>query len=86
MRLATEWINMDLQDYIYYRKKSEEGFTDKKFAEMLGITQEFLSRIKHYRSSPSIELAQKIEEITGGQVSGWELLKQYDKKQREKNG
>lgn len=75
---------MDLDDYIYNRKKNEKGFTDKKFAEDLGISQEFLSRIKHYRSPPSIDLAIKIEEVTEGVVSGWELLKKYNSKQKEK--
>lgn len=76
---------MDLQDYIYQKKKKDKSFTDKKFAEMLGITTAYLSRIKCYRSMPSVELADKIEKITGGQVSGWEMLKEYDKRKREKH-
>lgn len=40
----------------------------KDLADMLGITADYMSRLKHGRIGWSPEMARKVEEATGGHV------------------
>jgi transcriptional regulator with XRE-family HTH domain len=54
-----------------YRKR--EGLTQRDIADMAGTTQGFISEIERGEKAPSDELAAKIEELTGGEVTFLEL-------------
>jgi len=53
-----------LQEYLRANKK-----TQREFAEELGITQVHMSRICTGARMPSMRLALRIHNVTGGQVS-----------------
>jgi transcriptional regulator with XRE-family HTH domain len=60
---------MKLAEYLFRMK-----MTKKDFAEKLGISRGHLQHILSGTKNPSIKLAKKIEEETGGKVSKTELL------------
>jgi DNA-binding transcriptional regulator YdaS (Cro superfamily) len=68
---------MDLKEYIFYENRKDKTFTQKKMAEMLGIAPSRLSQIVTGRIQISGSLAYKIEQLTEGKVSGWELIKNH---------
>jgi transcriptional regulator with XRE-family HTH domain len=65
---------MKLKDYFRLKKYEDEGFTETKFAAILGITSPYLSRLKNEKTMPSIELAFLIEQKTEGRVTVAEYL------------
>lgn len=48
--------------------------TKKDFAEKVGISRGYLQHLLSGIKSPSVKLAKKIEEATGGKVTKEELL------------
>ncbi len=64
---------MDIYDYFYKRKK-ETGFELRDFAKMIDITATHLSLLINGRTPPSFKLAQKIEDITDGEVTLVEMF------------
>lgn len=60
---------MELWEYLNTRK---ETYTE--IAKRLGIGRDHLSRIIHYKTVPSPELAMRIQELTYGRVSWWKLI------------
>ena len=60
---------MKLDEYLFRTKT-----TKKDFAEELGISRGYLQHILSGIKNPSIKLAKKIAEATGGKVSKEELL------------
>jgi len=55
-----------------YRKLT--GISQKKFAQIIGVTPAHLCFIEKGIRRPSPELAARIEKATQGKVSRWELL------------
>ena len=55
---------MDLKEYL-----DSNGIRYKFFAEKLGISHSYMSRLMHKKIVPSPALALKIEELTQGKVS-----------------
>lgn len=74
---------MDISDYIHKRKKTEPKYSDRKLAHELNIPPSQLSRIKTYKIPLSTKLAMKIEEVTNGEVSGWDMIKEFHKRKEK---
>jgi transcriptional regulator with XRE-family HTH domain len=68
---------MDLDEYIFYENRKDKRFSKKAFAEKLGIDPKYFLRVASGKMRPSSELAYKIEQLTEGKVSGWELIKSH---------
>ena len=64
-----------LEKYLYMRKKKDKTFTEDAFAKDLGISREYLSRIKRQKMQPSFELAVRIEKATAGKITALSLKK-----------
>lgn len=64
---------MDLRDFLYIRKHVYKE-TARSIAKKLGITEQHLNKLAQKAYSPSIKLAKKIEDFTGGKVTRMELL------------
>ncbi len=60
---------MKLDEYLFRMKT-----TKKDFAEKVGISRGYLQHLLSGIKSPSVKLAKKIEEATGGKVTKEELL------------
>jgi transcriptional regulator with XRE-family HTH domain len=58
-----------LDEYLFKTKTSK-----KDFAEKVGISRGYLQHILSGLKNPSVKLARKIEEMTGGKVSKEEVL------------
>jgi transcriptional regulator with XRE-family HTH domain len=48
---------------------AQEKIKPREFAERVGISQPFMSRLLHGQRRPGGQLAMKIEEATGGNVT-----------------
>lgn len=59
---------MDLRTFMFLNK-----LQTRQTAKELGVTECWLSSIIHGHKQPSIELAAKIEQFTGGKVSRKDL-------------
>lgn len=59
---------MELRDYMHYNRISCMAMS-----KQLGIHDRYLNSIKNYRRKPSLELAERIEILTGGEVTIKEL-------------
>lgn len=59
---------MELRDYMHYNK-----ITCEIMSKQLGIHCVYLNAIKNKKRKPSLELAEKIEILTGGEVTVKEL-------------
>ena len=57
---------------------SQNHTTLTDFAEMVGITKGTLSKIMHYKCSASLRTAQRVYEITNGEVPHHEMLSDSD--------
>ena len=68
---------MDLKEYIFYEGRKDKTFTQKKMAQMLGLSPSRFSQIVTGRIGISGCVAYKIEQLTEGKVSGWELIKNH---------
>lgn len=64
---------MELRDYMHFNR-----LTCMAMAKQLGIHDRYLSAIKNRVRKPSLELAEKIEILTGGEVSIKELRGKHD--------
>ena len=74
---------MDLYDY-YYTMKKTTGLTMSEFAAQLKCTRAHVQGLIDGSRHPSFNMAQKIEEVTRGQVKKREAIKWacdcYDRK------
>lgn len=52
-------------------QKYLEGKKDADFARKIGISQSFLSQIKHGHRKPPLHVAGKIHKLTKGKVPSW---------------
>lgn len=66
---------MDLEDYIDLK-----GVKKKYFAKQLGITPQALSKIVSGKGAPRKKTAQKIVELTNGEVTFEDLFKEKESK------
>lgn len=69
---------MKLDAYLFRTKT-----TKKDFAEKIGISRGYLQHILSRIKNPSVKLAKKIEEATGGRVSKEEVLFPEDFPEKE---
>lgn len=60
---------MKLRDYLHFNRIKKQDM-----ASQVGVSREYFSNIVNEKNLPSVKLAQKIQEVTGGQVSAMELL------------
>ena len=60
---------MTLKRYLF-----EFGISQASFAEMLGITVNYMSKLVNKKCVPSRKLALRIEVLTSGKVTATELL------------
>lgn len=59
---------MKLSDYLYFNK-----ITCESMSKQLGVGANYIRTIKRGKAIPSLELAEKIEILTGGEVTVKEL-------------
>lgn len=71
---------MDLDEYVFFKKKNDKSFTDKKFAEMLGITRDHFYRLKTGNRSPSGKVAYLIDKVTEKKVDVMEMIRRFYEK------
>ena len=64
---------MDLKKYIESR-----GFTIKEFAERIDVHPTTISNWLHYRRRPSLEVANRVVELTKGKVTIKDLLAYWE--------
>lgn len=76
---------MDLDEFLFYEKKKNPSFTKKEFAKRLGVSAAFLSKIISLQQAPSAKIAYKIQKLTDGQVSGWNLIFNFYEEESKKN-
>lgn len=60
---------MKLRDYLHFNRIKKQDM-----ASQIGVSREYFSNIVNEKNIPSVKLAQKIQQVTGGQVSAMELL------------
>ena len=60
---------MKLEEYLKVKKMSQ-----KKIADMVGVTPAHITHILKKRKSPSLLLAKQIEEVTEGSVTVYDLI------------
>lgn len=70
---------MDLKKYV-----ESTGLQKKAFAHMLGISVFALSNYMHRRRTPTLQIADRIIEVTNGKVTIKDLL--VMSKKRKENG
>jgi transcriptional regulator with XRE-family HTH domain len=68
---------MNLKKYL-----EEKRMTYREFAEKLGIRPQYLQSIAYGKKKPSLELAVKIQELTGGKLTPKDLLEHYNNPQK----
>jgi transcriptional regulator with XRE-family HTH domain len=66
---------MDLDEWLFYRKKKDPGFTAYRMAREMGISPSKLSLIKDGLAAPTSKQAFLIAAYTNYEVSGWDLIK-----------
>ena len=66
---------MKLDEYLFKSKK-----TQTKMARELGVNRQHFNTLVRGHSKPSLKLAKKIQDATGGQVTAMELLFPEEKK------
>jgi transcriptional regulator with XRE-family HTH domain len=71
-------VPVRLDEYLFKTKTTKTAF-----AERLGISRGYLQHILSGIKNPSVKLAKKIEEITGGKVSKEEILFPEDYREKE---
>lgn len=54
--------------------RAEKGILQEQLAEILGISQEHISRLESGRHTPGLDLAHRIEDVTLGAVSSRDWL------------
>ncbi len=73
---------MDLQEYLFYRKRKDASFQEKNFAALLGITQHQLWKIKTGKLAPTAKMLLLIEKHTNGEVDVMKMIRDfYEKKE-----
>lgn len=70
---------MDLEEYLFYRKKKDPSFQEKEFAKLLGISRKKLWEIKSGRDAPSSKMILLIDKHTNGEVDVMEMIRAFYK-------
>lgn len=78
MSVLTEG-NMDLEEYLFYRKRKDSSFQEQHFAKQLGITQHQLWKIKTGKIPPSSKMILLIQKHTNGEVDVMEMIRAFYK-------
>ena len=65
---------MDLEDWLEEQKELDPKFTKKAFCEVIGIHPTHLSRLLRGDCGAQPRLARKIEEVTGGKVTAFDMV------------
>ncbi len=76
---------MDIDEYIFYRKREEPGFTTRQMAKSLGLDPSYFSGLKNKNKPITSSVAVKIHEYTQGKVDGWQLIVKSVKKHEGKD-
>lgn len=63
---------MELRDYLHFKR-----ITLKDFASMCGFSRGHFHRILNAGGRPGPKLVRKIEEVTKGEVTRYDLLKEF---------
>lgn len=67
---------MTLYEY-YCKLKLEKGTTIGELAEYFVINRVTLSLMMHNKTAPSYKMCKKIETMTEGKVTVWEMMKSF---------
>lgn len=73
----------DFLDSVKYTKDSADSITVARFARKLGVTQIYLSSVRHGRNKCSQKLADAIEKASAGKVTAKECMQQKAWKKRQ---
>ena len=68
---------MDLYEWMYLEKAKNRNFSQKKFAEKVGVHRNYLCSIAAWRFRPKFEVMLKIEELTGGIIKARDMLDRF---------
>ena len=71
---------MDLEEYLFYKKKNDTNFTEKEFAKRIGVTQHQIWNIKKGRKAPSSKVAYLLEIHTNNEVDVMEMIRDFYRK------
>lgn len=83
MAPSTREPTMDLDEYLFYEKKKNKEFSDMKFAETLGFTKGYFSRVQSGVQLPSAHFLYLIDKHSEGKVDVLKMLKEaYSKKDK----
>jgi DNA-binding transcriptional regulator YdaS (Cro superfamily) len=75
---------MDIREYIFYEKVKDKTFSRKKFAQQIGISKGYLDKIMSKKTCIRAWIAYRIEQVTEGKISGWQLIKDYMENKNER--
>lgn len=71
---------MDIDDYVFQKRKKDPTYTYKKLAKELGISSNYLQNIRKKRVLPNARFCIRLSEVTNGQVDPMEIMKEiYNK-------
>ncbi len=73
---------MDLEEYLFYRKRKDSSFQEKNFASELGITQHQLWKIKTGKVVPTAKMIMLIQQHTNGEVDVMKMIRDFYDKQK----
>ncbi len=68
---------MDLEEYLFYKKKNDSKFTEKEFANRIGVSPHQLWNLKKGKSTPSAKVAYLLDFHTEGQVDIMEMIRNF---------
>lgn len=63
---------MDLYDYFYKEKKKNPQLTITQWAKKVGCSRQHMSNFLNGACIPSLEMAQKISDLTNGSIKPYE--------------
>ena len=70
---------MDLDDWLEEQKEIDPNFNKQAFCKLIGIHPTHLSRLLNGSSGARPELAKRIEKITKGEITAYQIVSERSK-------
>ena len=67
---------MDLDEYLFYEKKKSKDFSDNKFAQKLGYSKSYFSRVLTKKITPGAHFLYALDKLTEGKVDVLKMLRE----------
>jgi len=67
---------LDLDEYLFYEKKKNKDFSDTKFAQQLGYSKSYFSRILTKKIAPGAHFLYALDKHTEGKVDVVKMLRE----------